>query len=447
MSLTDQLSLTDQPRNSRRKALSLELFLAGRYLRSKRKEVFISIITVISVLGVAISVMVLDIALAIMTGLETELKAKLIDAGAHIVVRRFGGDIEQPQRLIDSILKVPNVQTVTPFSYNQALISSPAGSRGLLVRGIPDDLAVRTKLTKMSLSETELDNLYNPPKVTIERPDGELDDIALPSLVIGKALQDQLRIYPGMPVTLFSPQMGNSPQGLIPKTRRFVVAGTYKSGLQEYEAGLAYASLTEAQRFFGLDNRVSGLEIMLTDMFKAQELKSTVLDFLVRDLGEEGNQYFAADWTEPNKPLWDAMKLEKQVYFIVLLLLIAIASFSIVSTLVMVVIEKSRDIAVLKSIGAPDAMILRVFLFQGAIIGAAGVILGTLLGYLGCLGLREYGFPLDEKVFSLTEVPVRMVPENFVIVALAALVITLFAGVYPSRRASKLRPADALRFE
>lgn len=423
--------------------LPFELFVALRYLRSKRKEVFISIITVVSVLGVAISVMVLDIALAIMTGLESELKSKLVDAGAHIVVRKFGGDLDNPQALIERIKADPDIVSITPFTYNQALVTTPAGARGLLIRGFPDDPSVREKLKHMSLEKDDLDQLFAPPPIEVDRPDGTTDAVTLPSLIIGRALQDQLRLMPGSPVTVFSPQMGNSPQGLVPRARRFLVVGVYRSGLREFEAGLAYTNLTDAQRFFGLGESVTGLEIMVRDMFRAHE----VIGRIMARLGEDAPQYYATDWTEPNKPLWDAMKLEKQVYFVVLLLLILIASFSIVSTLVMVVIEKSRDVAVMKSLGASNGVILRIFLMQGAIIGSLGVALGTLLGYLGCLGLREYGWPMDEQVFGVTTLPVHMDLENFLIVLGSALVITLLAGVYPAMRASRLSPADALRFE
>ena len=181
----------------------------------------------------------------------------------------------------------------------------------------------------------------------------------------------------------------------------------------------------------------------MRDVFRAKQ----VADAIETRLKGRFPTLFATDWSELNKPLWDALELEKTVYFIVLLLLILVASFSIVSTLVMVVMEKSRDIAVLKSLGAPDQSILRIFVLQGALIGLVGIALGTLMGYLSCVGLRVYGFPIDEQVFSLKELPIHVVPANFALVAGAALVITVLAGVYPATRAAKLRPAEALRYE
>lgn len=420
-----------------------ESFLATRYLRSKRKEVFISIITIISVLGVAVSVVVLDIVLSVMTGFEEELQSKLLDASAHVIVRKHGGELDDYQAVAERVKRVPEVTSAFPFTMNQALISNDSGARGVLIRGVADQPEAREKLAKLLGDPKAVDVLFHPPVIRVERPDGEMNEVRLPALIVGKALRDKLGLLPGTPVSLLSPQMSSSPQGLIPKMKRFLVIDSYSSGLVEYESGLAYTALPDAQAFFGLENSVSGLEVSVQDLMRARR----VADDIVQTLGGDSSPFVATDWTEPNKPLWDAIRLEKRVYFIVLLLLILVASFSIVSTLIMVVMEKSRDIAILKTMGASDRMILRVFVLQGSIIGVSGIILGTLLGYLGCLALRIYGFPLDEAVFSMRQVPVHMKLENFAAVAVAAFFITVLAGVYPALRAARLRPADALRFE
>ncbi|MBP9837848.1 MAG: ABC transporter permease [Proteobacteria bacterium] len=420
-----------------------ENFVALRYLRSKRKEVFISIITVISILGVALSVMVLDIVLAVMTGFEHELQAKLIDTSAHITLKKYGTEITDYEETIKKIRELEEVVAAEPFTYNQAMITTSSGSRGILIRGVDDSESSKEKLTKTLLNKDDLVDLFNAPKIEILRPDGETDFVQLPTLIIGKALRDRLMIAKDSIVTLLSPQFGNTPQGLLPKARRFAVVGVYSSGLIEYENGLAYASIKDAQSFFNLSNAITGIEITVKDLLKSKQVAEKIID----KLGGPQSQLYATDWTEPNKPLWEAMKLEKQVYFIVLLLLILIASFSIVSTLVMVVMEKGRDIAVLKSMGATNKSILKIFFLQGLIIGIVGIIIGTVFGVLGCLGLREYGFPLDEAVFSLKQVPVHMSLINFIKVDVAAFFITLTAGIYPAWRASKLNPADALRYE
>jgi lipoprotein-releasing system permease protein len=362
---------------------SYELFIALRYLRSKRREIFISIITVISVLGVALSVMVLDMVLSIMTGFEHTLQSKLFDANAHVVVRPIGGNLENTDAIIDKIKGVPGVVSVYPYTYNQAMITTADGSRGVLIRGVAQDPTPKAKLAKFLLHKGAEDKLFTSAPMEIERPDGSMDTVELPPLIIGKALRDRLGLGIGEAVTLLAPRFRASPQGLVPKLRRFVVVDIYKSGLIEYESGLAYSSMLDSQAFFDMDGRVTGVEIEVKKLSDAQRVAG-----LIRESIGEFGLFSVSDWTEQNKPLWDALRLEKRVYFIVLSLLILVASFSIVSTLVMLVMEKSKDIAILKTLGARSNGILALFLVQGAIIGFSGIVFGTLLGYLGCVILR-----------------------------------------------------------
>ena len=420
-----------------------ELFVAGRYLRSKRKEVFISIITVISILGVALSVMVLDIVLSVMTGFERELQSKLLGATAHVTVRRYGGDIERPKDLVEKISKVDGVLTAYPYTYQQAMISSSRGASGILVRGVSRHEEPVRKLREMLSDDDELEEMFAPSPVQIEQGDGTFRSVELPSLIIGKALAQKLSLARGSVITLFSPDMTASPQGLSPRFRRFQVVGIYQSGLVEYESGLAYTSIGASQKFFRLGEGVTGVEVKTIDLFRATEIGTNIFE----QLGGLESPYFVTDWTQPNKALWEAIQLEKRVYFIVLLLLILVASFSVVSTLVMVVMEKGKDIAILKTIGASDSSILKIFFSQAVVIAVLGTVLGTVLGFLGCIALREYGFELDTRVFPVDRVPVHIEFVNFALVALASIIITSLAGVYPARRAARLRPAEALRYE
>jgi lipoprotein-releasing system permease protein len=420
-----------------------ELFVALRYLRSKRKEVFISIITVISVLAVALSVVVLNMVLAIMTGFEAELQSKLIDANAHVVVREYGSNLQQWEAVAEKVKAVEGVVEAFPFTYNQAMLSVEGGAHGIIIRGVHDSPTARKKLEKLLADGYTEDSLFGEHTLVVERPDGGQDTIVLPPMVVGAALKRSLHLFSNKPVTVFAPRFSASPQGLIPKLRRFVIGGIYSSGLMEYESGLAYVRMSDAQNFFGMGSSVSGLEIVVEDVFKAKEVAERV-DQALKGLPVS---YYVTDWTVPNQPLWEAIRLEKRVYFIVLLLLILIASFTIVSTLVMMVMEKSKDIAILKSMGASNHLVLKIFLLQGICIGAVGTIVGTVLGLLGCIGLREFGFPINPIVFSMDTVPVYLELGNFVVVAVAAFFITSLAGVYPARRAAKLRPAEILRFE
>ena len=420
-----------------------ETFIALRYLRSKRKEVFISIITVISVLGVAISVMVLDIVLAVMTGFEAELRDKLVGATAHIIVRQAGRPIENYQEVAKKVSSISGVAAAFPYTQDQAMLSTPAGSRGVIVRGVVDQPAALAKLDQYMKGESSASLLFSPIEYPVMRPDGARDIVKLPPLIVGRELVRKMGLVPNTPVTIFSPELSSSPQGLIPKQRRFIVSGYFSSGLVEYEGGVVYTSLQSAQAFFGGRDAVTGIEVELNNLFDATAVGAKIAEAL----GGEESPYFVTDWIEMNKPLWKAIELERRVYFIVLLLLILVASFSIVSTLVMVVMEKTKDIAILKSMGALDRMILRIFLFQGSLIGIVGTVLGTLLGFLGCIGLREFGFEIDQSVFSLDKVPVHMIPQNFVVVAVAGFIITSLAGIYPAVRAARLRPAEAFRFD
>lgn len=420
-----------------------EQFVARRYLGSKRREVFISIITIISVLGVAVSVLVLDMVLAIMTGFEAELKAKMVNVDAHVKIASLSGDLRDWPDIRSKVRAVEGVTDVYPYTYNQAMLNSRGRAQGLLIRGVAPLAGAGDKLEEYLQDGLTLERLFSPVFVPIKRPDGTEDSVRLPPLIVGKALAEQYALAVGDVVTVVSANVTAGPQGLMPRLRRFVVVGRYSSGLIEYEKGLAYTAMEDAQSFFGLGDNVSALEVTVDEVFAAPKIAENIEE----TLREHSFGYAVSDWTVRNRPLWEALRLEKRVYYIVLLLLILVASFSIVSTMVMIVMEKSRDIAILKVMGAKDGSVLRIFLLQGCIIGGLGTILGSILGFFGCLALREFGFPIDETVFSMKEVPVHMLPENFALVAVSAFVITSLAGVYPAIRASRLNPAAALRYE
>lgn len=418
--------------------------IALRYLWSKRAEAFISIITVISVLGVAIGVMVLNIVMAVMTGFEHTLREKIVGTDSHIVVTGAGGaGIFGWQEVAKRVQAIDGVTSVSPFTYHQVLLRTDSRATGLLLRGIEAGSASAEQVARYIPQGRTLEPLFNPAPITVNLATGEESEATLPGILVGRSLSMSLGLFAGMPVSILSPQVTSTPFGLVPSFRRFVVVGSYSSGLGEYESGVAYISLPEAQKFFDMQGSVTGLEVRVRDINNAPAIAKVIVDTV--DAGPMGLS--ARDWTVSNKALWDAIQLEKRVYFIVLLLIIVMASFSIVTTLIMIVLEKRKDIAVMKTLGASTPSIGRIFRIQGAVIGGLGTALGLVLGYLGCWGLREFGFPLDEKIFQMSTLPVKIEPFNFAAVGVAAFLICLFATVYPARRAASLEPSDVLRYD
>jgi lipoprotein-releasing system permease protein len=418
-------------------------FIAKRYLWSKRSEAFITILTIISITGVALGVAVLNITMSIMTGFETTLKEKIVGANSHITIRKVGGSMDQWKAVRDLVFKVPDVTSVSPFTYNQALLKVENKSVGILIRGIQKESASSDELQADTVNDPEaVSRMFSPEPVSVFTESGKADSVVLPGIIIGKELSVNYGLSKGDIVSLLSSQVASTPMGLLPKFKRFVVAGVYSSGLIEYESGVAYMPMNEAQLFFKLADDVTGLEVKIKDLNKSSEVTQAITQAVS---GEIGGPIYAQDWSEQNKPLWEAIRMEKRVYFIVLLLLVVLASFSIISTLVMLVLEKRKDIAVLKTLGATDASIARIFRTQGAAIGAIGTLSGLLLGYVGCKILQAYGFPLDERIFQMSQVPVKIDLVNFLVVGVSSFVICFLSTWYPSKRAASLHPSEILR--
>jgi lipoprotein-releasing system permease protein len=420
-------------------SLHFPLRVAKRYLGSRRSEAFITIITVISVLGVAIGVMVINMVMAIMTGFEMELRDKIVGTDSHIIVRGLGGKITEWQGLRDTIRTVEGVRSVAAFTYNQALVRAEGAASGILIRGIEEGSETARTLGRYIEGGAAVDVLFKPAPIIEDRT----TETHLATIIVGRELLRNTGAAVGMPVALLSPQVGSTPLGLVPRFRRFVIAASYASGFTEYEGGLAYMSLLEAQQFFRMGDAVSGIEVRVNDIDQTAQIASQIMD----RIGESAKGLYVQDWTQTNKPLWEALRLEKKVYFIVLLLIVVMASISIVSTLILLVMEKRGDIAIFRTLGATASEVGNIFRIQGAIIGVGGTFVGTVLGLLGCWGLQFYGFPLDERIFGFATLPLRIEPQNFMVVAIAAFGICFAATIYPAYRASKLDPADVLRHE
>jgi lipoprotein-releasing system permease protein len=424
-----------------------EWMVGLRYLRAKRSEAFISLITVISIVGVMIGVMTLNIVLAVMTGFEEDLRDRILGFNPHIVLVSYAGTITNPDEVVQKVKDTPGVAAAAPLVYSQVMLSSGQSVSGVVVRGVPPDMEEAVIDLKAHLTSGSLEGLGAPFEVPVEGTDNDTDKDGRPDMttltgvILGQELAKQLGLAVGDPESVVSPLGTPSPVGPIPKVKRFVLAGTFDSGMYDYDSGLLYMGLADAQKFFGLGKAITGVEIRVTDLYNAEKVARQLEQTL-------GTPFRARDWMEVNRNLFLAFKLEKVVYFIVLTLIVLVAAFNIVATLIMVVMEKRKDIAILKSMGATDRSIARIFMLKGLIIGVVGTLLGVIGGYAGCWVLKRYQFvELPKDVFYVSTLPVRVYGENFATVALVSVVICLLATIYPARQAAGLAPVEVIRYE
>lgn len=407
--------------------MSFERFVSFRYLRAKRKQKFISLISVISVLGVAVGVMALIVVLSVYTGFTEGLRDQIIGINAHILVQKFGGEINDSDRLQKEVLSIDGVVATTPYIYGQALISSGKTSSGIVLRGIdPESAGKVIKLESQMIS-------------------GSLQELAadhgLPAIILGKDLASQLQVAQGWKIRLISPNGPLTPMGVLPKVRTCLVTGIFETGMYEYDSTMGFVNLSTARSLAGMDRGVHGLEIRVTNIDKAN-LTAAAIKKVV------GNAYSVRDWMQINQNLFAALKLEKIGIFIALDLIILVAALNIISALVMVVMEKTRDIAILKSMGATTGSIMRIFFYQGAVIGLSGTVLGVASGLGLCALLKRYKIiELPSNVYPMSTMPVKVVPMDVTVIAISAILITLAATLYPSWKASRIRPAEALTYE
>ncbi len=419
-----------------------ELFIGLRYLKSKRKNTFVSLITLISIIGVTVGVMALIIVLAVMSGFEEDLKAKILGTNSHIVVLAFGkqGMTDYPE-VVRKIRENAHVRSATPFIYNQVMLTSENSVAGVVLRGIlPEEEGKVTDLTR-NMVEGDLMNLNPPP--------GQPAATGPRGIVIGKELAGMLGVFLGDPVNVVSPLGRITPLGMVPKMTQFRVVGIFDAGLYEYDTGLAYISLSEAQKFFDLDDRVTGVEVKIDDIYHTTQIRQEIQDRL-------GPAFWAKDWMQMNRNLFSALRLEKITMFIILSLIILVAALNIISTLTMVVMEKGKDIAILKSMGAHRRSILRIFMVEGMIIGVVGTTIGCALGLLVALNLesvvavieRLFHFKIiDSSVYYIDKLPSRVEPLDVLLVVSISFLISLASTLYPSYKASKLDPVEAIRYE
>jgi lipoprotein-releasing system permease protein len=435
--------------------MRFELFIATRYLRAKRRQAVVGLITVISVLGVTAGVASLIIALAINNGFRQDLQDRLLGSTSHVNLLRIESDgIRDWRALMDRLSKQPHVLAAAPAVYEQVLVSRGPRARGAVIKGIvpADERRVSDLLNSVKVgSAAELEEAPArsagelPAPTPVESPDSlaaaQQRVAAMPPIVLGKDMAADLGATVGSVVLVTSPQGELTPFGMVPKYIRFRVIGIFDSGFYDYDSSWGFVRLADAQQLFGIGDVVSVLAFKVDDIYRA--------DIIAKDIeAAAGKGFMTTQWMEQNKPLFRALRLERLVTFITIGLIVFVAALNILISLTMMVMEKTRDIAVLMSMGAKQAQVRRIFILQGVLIGVVGTVLGLALGYaLSWAGGHYRLISLSAEVYSIDYVPFAPRLLDGLLVALVAIGVSFVATVYPSSSAARILPAEALRYE
>jgi len=413
-------------------SIGLEWFVARRYLASRKGRGFLSLITLIAIGGVAVGVMALLVVIGVMSGLQHDLQRKILGANPHGIVLKIGQDVRMDdwRSVIDRVGADPDVTVAAPFIYTEVGLNAGGDySEGAVLRGVPADTAAAeiSGLKKHLVSGTM---------------PFDSTESGRPGIIVGSRLADRLGLYPGKSVTVVSFQNARlTPTGFMPQLRRFEVTGIFETGLYQYDTKFTYTSLPAAQDLLGMGSAVTGVEFNVRDPWHA----GAVADRLQKELDYP---YKVDDWQDQNASLFSALKLEKLAMAVILLLIVLVAAFNIVSTLIMVVTDKTREIGILRSMGMTAKGIQRIFMFQGTVIGLVGTVLGGSLGGVLAWLLARYQFiSLPGDVYFVDHLPVELTPWDVVLIIVASLLIAFLATLYPSLQAARLTPVDAIRHE
>ena len=406
---------------------SFEFFVATRYLLSRRKHSFISVISVFSIAGIALGVAALIVVLGVMNGFSNNLQDKILGVNAQLIITSLEGPIADYQKVCEKIKKVQSVKGVMPFLYSEVMVSSQNGVKGVVLRGIDPYLAKKVLRLDKDLVLGSID---------------DLSSSSIPPLIIGKELAFKLGLGRGSFLNILSPTGGTSSFGFIPKIKVFKVVGIFDTGMYEYDSSLIYTNISSAQKLMGFKKDVvSGIEVSLYDVYKAPDIAKHLRKIL-------GPTYFIQTWIDMNKNLFSALKLEKFAMGIILAMIVLVGSFSIITTLFMLVMERKKDIAILISMGATKREIKRIFVLLGSLIG----FVGTTIGYIFGLGLgyliEKYQFiKLPQDVYYLDHLPVEYTFIDLATIGIVAMLLCFLATLYPASQAANVEPAQVLRYE
>jgi len=409
--------------------MSFELYIAKRYLLARQKQAFISVISLISILGVGLGVASLIVVVGVMNGFSVELRDKILGINAHMVAAVAGGAMHDYRADMQKAEAVPGVLGATPFVYTEVMLSSSHGVKGVVLRGIDPVSAGKVLALPREIVAGSLNDLTAPGP--------------FPGIIVGRELADRLGLGLGDSINLMSPAGKESAAGFSPKVKTFVLRGLFKSGMYEYDSTMAYVSIPAAQELLGFKNDiVTGLELKIADVDAVDVLAPRVREAL------GGPPIYVRTWIDMNGNLFKALHLEKTAMFVILVMIVLVGSFSIITTLVMLVMEKTRDIAILMSMGATPQNIRNIFMLQGSIIGIVGTALGFGLGLTVALALEKYQFiKIPGDVYPMDHLPVRLDWPDLTLIGVTALTLCFLATLYPARQAARLTPAEALRHD
>ncbi len=411
--------------------MSFELYIGRRYLRAKQKQAFVSLITILSIAGVTVGVMALIVVIAVMTGFDADLKARILGGQSQVMLMRHGGQFKDYRSVLTQVGKAKGVEAATPFIVTQAMLRSKSGAAGVVIRGIDPATAGQVMATLAQVSLPDLSSNESNQQSSLQEP----------GIVLGKELARNLGVIEGDRIYLISAHGMLSPIGHLPAMKQFKVTGFFQSGMYEYDQTFAFIHIYDAQKMLRMGDSVTGIDIRVNDIYAARAIADSIIS-------ELGFPYWARDWMQMNQNLFRALKMERWVMAIILILIVLVAAFNIASSLIMLVMGKTRDIAILKAMGATNQSIRKIFVFNGMVIGAIGTFLGLCLGLLLCTLLKHYDiYELTGDIYYFTTtLPVKVEPLWVLGIVSAAMVICFLATLYPARQAAKLDPVEAIRY-